>query len=329
MQRSITQFHLRRGGTSVVIGLTPGAAPTILHWGEDLGDLSERQLAALAAALRPQPVSGDLDTPARLTLLPTEATGWAHTPGLTVRPPAPAPLFRAAAVQIAGPSCQVTLADPESGLEITATIDITDAGLVRQRLKLTNLGDRTLVVDHLAPTFPLPADATELLSTTGHHLRERSPQRHDFTIGVHQRESRRGRPGFDNTLVLAAGRPGFGWEHGRVHAVHLAWSGNHRYTAERTYSGESFLQAGELFLPGEITLPPEASYTTPWALGSWGEGLNAVAARYHAYLRGRHAGHTPARPVTLNTWEAVYFDHKLDALTDLARLAARVGVERF
>ena len=35
------------------------------------------------------------------------------------------------------------------------------------------------------------------------------------------------------------------------------------------------------------------------------------------------------RPVTLNTWEAVYFDHTLPPLVELADLAARVGVERF
>jgi alpha-galactosidase len=37
----------------------------------------------------------------------------------------------------------------------------------------------------------------------------------------------------------------------------------------------------------------------------------------------------PHRPVNLNVWEAVYFDHDLDRLTSLADLAARVGVERF
>ena len=35
------------------------------------------------------------------------------------------------------------------------------------------------------------------------------------------------------------------------------------------------------------------------------------------------------RPVTLNTWEAVYFDHTLEKLTALADAAADVGVERF
>ena len=33
--------------------------------------------------------------------------------------------------------------------------------------------------------------------------------------------------------------------------------------------------------------------------------------------------------MTLNTWEAVYFDHDLDTLAALAERAAAVGVERF
>lgn len=35
------------------------------------------------------------------------------------------------------------------------------------------------------------------------------------------------------------------------------------------------------------------------------------------------------RPVVLNTWEAVYFDHRLEPLIELADAAAALGVERF
>ena len=35
------------------------------------------------------------------------------------------------------------------------------------------------------------------------------------------------------------------------------------------------------------------------------------------------------RPVTINVWEAVYFDHDLDHLVDLAERAAALGVERY
>jgi alpha-galactosidase len=54
-----------------------------------------------------------------------------------------------------------------------------------------------------------------------------------------------------------------------------------------------------------------------------------LAARFHRYLRGRpHHPSTP-RPVVVNTWEAVYFNHDLPKLAALADAAAQVGAERF
>jgi len=143
------------------------------------------------------------------------------------------------------------------------------------------------------------------------------------------RESRRGRPGADASLLLAAGRPGFGFETGRVHGIHVAWSGNHRLIAERTVGGDAFLMGGELLSPGEAILEPGASLATPWVIGSWGEGLSELSHRFHDEWRRRPQHPRRPRPVTLNTWEAVYFDHSLARLTELADAAASVGVERF
>ena len=131
-------------------------------------------------------------------------------------------------------------------------------------MTVSNTGDGGYSLDALQLAFPTPGDATELLDTTGHHLRERSAQRHVFTLGTHLRESRRGRPGADATVLLAAGRPGFGFESGRVHGIHVAWSGNHRVLAERVVTGDAFLAGGELFAPGEVVIAPGASVSSPW-----------------------------------------------------------------
>ncbi|WP_241976111.1 alpha-galactosidase [Cryobacterium algoricola] len=53
-----------------------------------------------------------------------------------------------------------------------------------------------------------------------------------------------------------------------------------------------------------------------------------VTARSDAATMAAASPRTP-RPVVLNTWEAVYFDHDLPTLTRLVDAAARVGVERF
>ena len=107
------------------------------------------------------------------------------------------------------------------------------------------------------------------------------------------------------------------------------WSGNHLHYAERTFTGETVLGGGELLLPGEVRLGTGESYTSPWVYFSAGVGLDAVARRFHRHLRARPRPVSAHRPVTLNVWEAVYFDHRLERLVDLAERAARVGVERY
>ena len=75
---------------------------------------------------------------------------------------------------------------------------------------------------------------------------------------------------------------------------------------------------------------PASSYATPWVLFTWSDdGLDGASARFHRYVRARPTHPRRPRPVVLNTWEAVYFDHDLDRLRRLAETAAAVGVERF
>ncbi|KZE92026.1 Alpha-galactosidase [Agromyces sp. NDB4Y10] len=331
MQRGTDPIHLRNGGTSVVLSLDHAPLPAIVHWGPDLGEVGADELAAMALAAIPQRVSGGIDVPAALTLIPQESSGWLGTPGLAGHRDGRDFSTRLATVDVQtdAATATITARDDAAGLEATIELEVTASGLFRQRITLRNLADAPYSVVALTPFFPMPATADQLLDTTGRHLRERSPQRHEFTIGTHLRESRRGRPGADASLVIAAGRRGFGFERGMVHAVHTAWSGNHRLLAERLPTGESSLGAGELLAPGEVVLEQDESYATPWAIGSWGDGLTELSSRFHRELRARPQHPRRPRPVTLNTWEAVYFDHDREKIDELARRAASVGVERF
>jgi alpha-galactosidase len=338
MQSRTETVHLRRGGTSVVLDTASAGLPTIVHWGEDLGELTESDLQSLVVASLPQRVSGGLDVPARLTLLPQDAFGWQGTPGLSGsrRGQSFSPALQTTEVVLglddAGvddAAATITAVDDIAGLALEVTLTVTESGLLTQQVTLTNSGESDYDLTSLATTFPLPATATEILDSSGRHLRERTPQRHAFTIGRHERESRTGRPGADATLLLSAGTPGFGFERGLVHAVHLAWSGNHRLSAERLVSGHQFLQASELLLPGEIRLASGESYSTPVAVASWGDGLTQLSARVHEHVRARPRHPSRPRPITLNTWEAVYFDLDLDRLKALADAAAAVGAERY
>jgi hypothetical protein len=94
---------------------------------------------------------------------------------------------------------------------------------------------------------------------------------------------------------------------------------NHQLPVHRTAAGVSLVVDRPAGLPGiaywgpalgELTTAELTALITagvPWLHGSYGNGLDEAAARFHGHLRDR-AGHprTP-RPVTMNTWEAVYF----------------------
>jgi len=224
---------------------------------------------------------------------------------------------------------EVTAADDDDRLELRLEVELRPTGLLRARAAVTNLGDDEYQVDDLVLALPVPAEAVELLDFAGRHNDERVPQRTRLTTGTHLRENRKGRTGADSAYVLHAGVPGFGFAAGQVWAVHTAWSGNHTHYAERVFTGEQVLGGGELLLPGEVRLGRGETYRSPWVYGAYGDGLDEVARRFHRHLRARVPAVSTDRPVTLNVWEAVYFDQDPDRLIDLAERAAAVGVERY
>ncbi len=333
---SPAHLHLRSAGVSLVLDCTGDGLPRVLHWGADLGPLPDTSLASLAAAARPQLVSSSLDVRVPLALVPEQSAGWLGTPGLTGHRDGTgfSTAFSVRHLESGPGAVTVEAEDSQAGLALRIELELDAAGLLRRRATVT---DRTpagedrapYTVDGLLLALPVPPRATELLDLAGRHLRERSPQRHEFTVGTHLRENRRGRTGLDATLVHVAGESGFGFREGEVWGLHTAFSGNHRSLAERTAAGVRMLGGGETLLPGEVRLGPGEAYTTPWVYASYGRGLDELAGRFHRHLRARPHHPRGARPVTLNTWEAVYFRHDLAKLTALADAAAEVGAERF
>ncbi|GAB2890257.1 alpha-galactosidase [Streptomyces mayteni] len=325
--------HLRAAGVSLVLDLAGAGLPRVAHWGADLGPLSPTELGDLLLAGRPQPIGFSVDGEVPVAVLPEQSAGWLGTPGLVGNRGGGhfSTAFRVltATLDEAAGRLAVCATDPTAELGLDLTIELTPTGLVRQRATVTNEGATPFALDAVHLTLPVPPHAAELLDFTGHHLRERAPVRTPFSQGLRMRENRTGRTGYDAAFLLAAGTAGFGNRVGEVWAVHTAWSGNHRTFAERTFHSVSLLGSGELLLSGEVTLDPGAAYTTPWQYGAHGTGLDGVSARFHRHLRSRPGHPRTPRPVVVNTWEAVYFDHDLDRLRGLADAAARVGAERF
>jgi alpha-galactosidase len=341
---SYRTIHLMADDVSLILAQRDDELPTIVHWGARVTG-SDDDLAAFVDMRERPGIEEISDVPYRPSILPEHAYGWGGRPGLSAHRggAAWASRFRVEALELDGralaPS-QVTRSGPGvitvsaqdewAQIALVLEIDLSTAGLLRTRaiVRNTSVDPEPLQVEDVSLALPIPTYASELLDFAGRWGTEKVPQRHPVVVGVHARESRRGRTGLDATGTVAVGVPGFAADAGEVWLAHVGIGGNHEHAVERSDASLAF-RGGELLLPGEIRLGPGESYESPWVYGSYGDGLDAAAHRYHRHLREISRSARRDRPVTLNVWEAVYFDHDFATLDALAVRAAELGVERY
>jgi len=319
-------LHLRGRASDVVVDLATGA-PSIVYWGAPLPGGVELETASHSRPL----VRGAPDVVAPVSVVPEHGSGYPGRPGLLgFRPTGRdwSPRFSPDSHSLDGNTLTARAVDPVSGLALEVWFELDWALTVRAHV--TNEGDQPYFLSALTVTLPLPQHASELCTFTGRWARELHPVLVPWEIGAFTIENRRGRTSHEHVPLLFAGTTGFGEWSGSVWGVHVAWSGNHAMLAERLPDGRRAIQAGELLHPGELALAPGDSYRTPAIVAVHSDhGLTAATQQYHARLRARPNHPASPRPVLVNTWEAVYFDHDLATLKALADRAAQVGIERF
>ena len=320
-------IHLHGAGTDVVLDTSTGV-PVIVHWGAPLGDA---RLDSIVAALERPVSNGMLDVVAPVSVVPEHGSGFQGRPGLLGHKRggvAWAPRFAASAITAVDGGVIVSAVDEVAGLRLDTSITLDHVLTVW--CEITNVGDGIHLLDQLTVTLPLPAHASELLTFTGRWTRELHPHRRSWPEGAVTIENRRGRTSHEHVSLVFAGEHGFGEWRGDVWGAHLAWSGNHQLLAECLPDGRRYLQLGELLHPGEVALRPGERYRTPPVIATHATGgLTPATWGFHRSLRARGSHPATARPVLINTWEAVYFDHDAVRLVELADAAAALGVERY
>ena len=328
----MSTIYLRQGGSSLAIDLASGS-PQILHWGADLGPTLP-DLAILGDAV---PHSA-LDVPVALALVPQASDGWRGRPGLRghrVVDGRSGPGF-SAQLRLhstdTGTASETRIVQRDAGLLISVetVLALHPGGLLEIRHEVRNDGAADFAVDELSVTLPVGQDGVEIMDLTGRWCRERHPQRRPVSQGTWVRSGRHGRTGHDSSLLMAVGTPGFGNRHGKVWAGHFGWSGDHEQFVDTVADGRTVMGATELLGSGEVLLAPGGRYATPPYFAAYSDqGLDGISAAFYHWFRSRPRHPSRPRPVVLNVWEAVYFNHDLAVLTELAESAADLGVERF
>ena len=322
-------FHLLSKTSSLVVDASDGV-PQVVFFGGLLA--FETDLASLLLASGRAVPRATFDAEGRLSMIPVHADANGARPALEghrADGSAWAPKFRPGHIEY-NESLVVYTVDPVAELGLQVVIEEAGPDVFRFAATLTNQATSDYQLQRLHVALPLPAHFREILEFPGRWTDEMRPQRAHLGLGARSWDNRRGRPVHQNAPGVFVGTAGFGETSGELLGVHLAWSGYHEMRIERLTDGRGDVQAGAALSPGEVLLGPNASFTGPWLYATWtDQGLNGASAAFHTFVRSRPNHPTTPRPVTLNTWEAVYFNHDAKKLFELASAAADVGIERF
>ncbi|MBU6394053.1 MAG: alpha-galactosidase [Sphingomonadales bacterium] len=325
-------YRLDGANVSLVVEII-AEVPAVRYWGPRLlDDLDPAELSALAARAEAN-ASPAYEAP--LALTPQAGQGFPGRPGLTAHRGGLDWASYALLVDVeqAADRLVFTSRDDAHGLELVHDLQLS-GDVLAATTRLTNIGAEALQVDHLAaPVIPLPGFVGQIIGFEGRWSGEFQLRRQDLGMGTWLHENRRGRTSHDAFPGLLATERDANETRGLAFGFHLGWSGNHRLSVETLADGRRSVAMEALFMPGEISLAPGESLTTPAIFATVSDaGLGAVSRHYHAFLRARPEHQrlrAKPRPVHYNSWEAVYFDHDQQVLMALAEKAAAVGVERF
>jgi alpha-galactosidase len=328
--RPSSLLQLTAGGVTVLVAAGSSRLPRVVYWGRALPTLGEEAAQELLGSRDAVDMIGSGQLDATIPILGEASDEWFDEPGVVGSREGSdfSTGFVLTSLENDADHLMFEGEDATAGLAVRVELGLEASGLLSARARLINRGDTPFDLEALTITLPLPADESEVFDQTGRWLRERTNQRHHLTAGIHGQETRVSR-GLRASAVHGVCEPATDWRHGRAHLVHVAWSGNTRTEVVLNSIGQQYVRAGELLYPGEIRLRPGEEYSTPVVLGSCGDGLDQASHRFHEHVRALASHPGSARPVTLNSWEAVYFDQTPERLTELASCAASVGVERF
>ena len=320
-------LHLHHDDLSVVIS-TQGNVPAIVYWGNALGASSLQSHMFTRAVL-----GGGIDLDPPLGIIPQHHDGWLGTSGIEgcfQDGSGSFPHFVIESSTHTTTSATFILCDDHLDLELELNLKIHPSGVLALDGSFTNRGSLPYLLHSLRFALPVPSRAEELLTLGGRWGMEFGEQRTSWMQSTISVSNSRGRTSHEKWPVVFAGTAQFGEQHGEVWGCHVGWSGNFDITLDGVTEHRKHMLVGEKVVAGELVIHSKETYSAPtvYAVHS-PHGLSNASQHFHEFVRSRLRHENTWRPVTLNTWEAVYFEHNFETLTKLADAASHVGVERF
>ena len=324
-------WRLDDGYQSLILGAQDARLAEVVYWGPRLPD--DEDLDTLVRAHAIDLTGGMLDRNPDLSLCPEATRSFPGQPGLIMRAKDGAPLlpkFTYHSEDLSSDRLSLTYADAVNGLRYTARFTINSTTHIIEAQAWIEADNPVHLHWLCAPVFPGAQLSDEMIDVAGRWCGEFQLNRTPWSAGIRYRENRTGRTGHEHFPGLIVPCRGATNTQGYTYAFHYGWSGGHRMLAEELPDGRRQIQFGHAaWIEGDARTSFE---TAPLYAVFSEDGINGCAVAFQRHLRDEivtFPDPTRPRPVHFNCWEAVYFNHDLPVLKDIATRAAKLGAERF
>lgn len=324
------KWRLDTRNQSLVLSSLNNRLPCIIYWGECLP--RDENLDELYEASKKDWGDNLLDQIPELSILPEQSANFSGQLGCKMRD-ANGQLLSSSFVffadEVSNNSLTLVFKDKDLGITYTAGIDALyedDVYALNAKIDSNN----PIIMEWLsAPVIEAPQTSNEMLDFGGHWGSEFRSQTTPWVTGVHLRESRVGTTSHAHFPGLMIPTAGSSENLGSCYGFHYGWSGGHRMIAEQLQDGRKQIQFGNT---ENSELNPLTSFeTAKLYISHSGAGLGGVGRIFRDFVSNSIVDLPigSIRPVHYNCWEAVYFDHNIEELKEIATLAADIGAERF
>lgn len=327
----ITTWRLDTPVQTLVLGAENGKLASVVYWGNPLP--AHEDLSAVFRANVIDVTGGMLDENPDLSICPEASQSFPGQAGLVLHdvdgnPMSPKLTFEKAE-QEAG-SLVLYYKSERDGISYVARFaSFADTNVITAQASVTS--KVPVRMQWLAaPVIPAAQSSVEMIDYAGRWCGEFQEVRTQWAAGARLRESRTGRTGHEHFPGLVIPEAGATFAKGSAQAFHYGWSGGHKMVAEELPDGRRQVQFGNA---SGIELAAGTEFDTAVLyLAHSDQGTNGCARAFQRHVRN-HVVTSPdparPRPVHYNCWEAIYFDHDVDELKEIASKARELGAERF
>ena len=219
----------------------------------------------------------------------------------------------------------------DESLEQTYTLTISafeDSNTLTLNAKIDS--KKPIFMDWLsAPVIQVTQNSNEMIDYGGQWSGEFRSQTTPWVTGAHLRESRSGTTSHANFPSLLIPTIGSSENSGSCYGFHYGWSGGHRMIAEQLPDGRRQVQFGNT--ENSDLISGNSFETAKLYISHSSNGISGIGKSFRSHVANSiiKAPKDNIRPVHYNCWEAIYFDHNIDQLKEIATLASEIGAERF